>query len=349
MLALRQLMKSSGVVALAAGLAVVALPSAAMAEPGDHGRGGWQAQGGGNGGGGDQRRGDGNGGGWGQRQQSAPAPVQQQVQPRPQPQPAPQARNWGGGAQQGGSWQARAAQGGHDWNNGGGANRATPSWNGQAQARPPVQNGWQQRNPTYSDPNRTRDYGANRGDNRQANEGHSQTWQRNGNDWRSNDGRYNGARPEGWDGQRWNGQNWDRNAENRGNWQRDRNGGWNGNRDSWQRDRNGGWSGNRNTNWNRDWRRDNRYNWSGWRNDHRDVFRMGRYNPPYRDWNYRRLSIGFYLDSGFYGSNYLIDDPYDYRLPPAYGPYRWVRYYDDALLVNIYDGEVADVIYDFFW
>ena len=31
------------------------------------------------------------------------------------------------------------------------------------------------------------------------------------------------------------------------------------------------------------------------------------------------------------------------------GPYRWVRYYDDALLVDIYSGEVVDVIYDFFW
>jgi len=26
-----------------------------------------------------------------------------------------------------------------------------------------------------------------------------------------------------------------------------------------------------------------------------------------------------------------------------------VRYYDDAVLVNIYTGEVVDVIYDFFW
>ncbi len=76
---------------------------------------------------------------------------------------------------------------------------------------------------------------------------------------------------------------------------------------------------------------------------------MGRYNPPYRDWSYRRLSIGFYLQSGFYGSNYWLDDPYAYRLPPANGPYRWVRYYDDALLVNIYDGEVVDVLHDFFW
>ncbi|WP_342449817.1 RcnB family protein [Sphingomonas jejuensis] len=36
-------------------------------------------------------------------------------------------------------------------------------------------------------------------------------------------------------------------------------------------------------------------------------------------------------------------------MPPAYGSYRWVRYYDDALLVDVRSGYVVDVIYDFFW
>ena len=31
------------------------------------------------------------------------------------------------------------------------------------------------------------------------------------------------------------------------------------------------------------------------------------------------------------------------------GPYRWIRYYDDALLVDTYSGEVVDVIHRFFW
>ena len=38
-----------------------------------------------------------------------------------------------------------------------------------------------------------------------------------------------------------------------------------------------------------------------------------------------------------------------YRLPPAYGPYRWIRYFDDALLVNIHTGMVVDSIRNFFW
>ena len=100
--------------------------------------------------------------------------------------------------------------------------------------------------------------------------------------------------------------------------------------------------------WSSDWRRDHRYDWRNYRNSHRSLFRLGRYFDPY-GWGYRRFSIGFNLGSSYYGSNYWLDDPWMYRLPPAYGPYRWVRYYDDALLVNIYTGQVADVLYNFFW
>lgn len=100
--------------------------------------------------------------------------------------------------------------------------------------------------------------------------------------------------------------------------------------------------------WSDDWRRDHRYDWRKHRDRHRSLFRIGRYYDPY-GWNYRRFSIGFSLYPSYYSSNYWLDDPWMYRLPPAYGPYRWVRYYDDALLVNIYTGQVVDVLYSFFW
>jgi hypothetical protein len=61
------------------------------------------------------------------------------------------------------------------------------------------------------------------------------------------------------------------------------------------------------------------------------------------------LNIGFYLGNGFYGSNYWINEPSYYRLPQAYGPYRWVRYYDDVLLIDVRNGYVVDVVHDFFW
>ncbi len=101
--------------------------------------------------------------------------------------------------------------------------------------------------------------------------------------------------------------------------------------------------------WDRRWRDNNRYNWQRYRYSNRNIYRLGRYYSPYRDYSYRRLSIGIFLDRLFYSDRYWINDPWQYRLPEVYGPYRWVRYYDDALLVDVYSGEVVDVIYDFFW
>ena len=100
--------------------------------------------------------------------------------------------------------------------------------------------------------------------------------------------------------------------------------------------------------WSHDWRHDHRYDWRGHRKHHRSLFRLGHYYDPY-GWNYRRFSIGYSLWPSYYGSNYWLNDPWQYRLPPAYGPYRWVRYFNDALLVNIYTGQVVDVVYNFFW
>ncbi|WP_237451915.1 RcnB family protein [Qipengyuania oceanensis] len=105
----------------------------------------------------------------------------------------------------------------------------------------------------------------------------------------------------------------------------------------------------RHGNWDRRWRDHNRYNWSRYRYSNRNIFHVGRYYSPYRSHRYSRLSIGFYLDNLFFGSRYWISDPWRYRLPPVYGDYRWVRYYDDVLLVDTWTGEVVDVIYDFFW
>ena len=108
--------------------------------------------------------------------------------------------------------------------------------------------------------------------------------------------------------------------------------------------------GNRGGDWNRDWRRDQRFDWQRYRYTNRNLFRGNRYDAPY-GWNYgyRRFSVGFTLSNLLFDQQYWIDDPYSYRLPPAYGPYRWVRYYDDVLLVDLRSGRVVDAIYDFFW
>jgi hypothetical protein len=100
--------------------------------------------------------------------------------------------------------------------------------------------------------------------------------------------------------------------------------------------------------WNGDWRHDRRYDWRDYRRRHRDRFNFGFYYDPF-GWDYFRYGSGWRMWPSYYRSSYWLNDPWQYRLPPAYGPYRWIRYHNDALLVNIYTGEVVDVEYDFFW
>ena len=102
--------------------------------------------------------------------------------------------------------------------------------------------------------------------------------------------------------------------------------------------------------WNRGWRNDSRYDWSRNRQVNRSAYRLPRYYAP-SGWGqgYRRFSPGVSLSSILFSRNYWIDDPYAYRLPEAYGPYRWVRYYDDALLVDVRSGQVVDTVYDIFF
>ncbi|MGJ3626168.1 RcnB family protein [Sphingomonas sp. MMS24-JH45] len=64
---------------------------------------------------------------------------------------------------------------------------------------------------------------------------------------------------------------------------------------------------------------------------------------------YRRFGIGVTLSSALFGQDYWIGYLFADRLPEPYGPYRWVRYYDDALLVDVYTGRVVDVVYGMFW
>jgi len=96
------------------------------------------------------------------------------------------------------------------------------------------------------------------------------------------------------------------------------------------------------------WRRDHRYDWRSHRHYNRSLFRLGFYFDPF-GWGYNRWNVGWRLWPAYYDRYYWLDDPWMYRLPYAPWPYKWVRYYDDAILVNVYTGQVVDVIYDFFW
>lgn len=125
-----------------------------------------------------------------------------------------------------------------------------------------------------------------------------------------------------------------------------RDGDWN--RDG-RSDRYGDRRDNRRSSWNSSWRNDSRYDWQRYRYSNRNLFRSGSYYAPYRNYRYNRLSIGLVLDSLFYSNRYWLSDPYQYRLPAAPYGTQWVRYYDDVVLVDVYTGEVLDVIENFFW
>ena len=333
---------------------LVAIAAPALARPDDDGRPERGERG--NGGGGENRgnRGGGDNGGnrggdngWrGGEVRQAPPPA---AQPAPTPAPvvraappmaAPQPDN--PRFQRGGNEQPRPG---------------SAQWMAQRGVTPPA--------PAADRSNAREDPGRNQG-----------SWQANGgrgnNDGRGgNWNRDNGGRDNAWSGNRdRNDRDNDRNRDRDGrdnSWNRDRDGrdnnwrgndnrNWNDNRGNWNNGRPGArppvanrWDGMRRWD-NYGWRNDRRYDWRDWRNSHRSIFRLPSYRAPY-GWNrgYFRFSIGIYLDSILFGPSYWIDDPWTYRLPPAYGTLRWVRYYDDAVLIDIRDGYVVDVIYDFFW
>ena len=100
--------------------------------------------------------------------------------------------------------------------------------------------------------------------------------------------------------------------------------------------------------WDTRWRSNNRYDWQDWRRHHRSHFHLGLYFDPF-GWNYQPWQIGWRLWPNYYSSRYWISDPWEYRLPYAPPGYRWIRYWDDAILVDTFTGEAVDVIHNFFW
>lgn len=91
------------------------------------------------------------------------------------------------------------------------------------------------------------------------------------------------------------------------------------------------------------WRRDD---WRGWRNGHRDLYARGRWNAPFR---YNSFRPGARIAPAYYGQGYWVADPYRYHLPRPVGAQRWVRHYDDVLLVDTRRGVVVDAIRGFYF
>lgn len=101
----------------------------------------------------------------------------------------------------------------------------------------------------------------------------------------------------------------------------------------------------------RDWRNDRdrnwgRNDWRGWRDNNRHVYARGNWRAP---WRYQGFRPGTHIGAPYYTQRYWISDPWRYRLPVARGHQRWVRHYDDVLLVDTRRGIVIDVIRNFYW
>ncbi|MBS0480435.1 MAG: RcnB family protein [Proteobacteria bacterium] len=86
--------------------------------------------------------------------------------------------------------------------------------------------------------------------------------------------------------------------------------------------------------------------WRDWRNRNRGVYARGNWRAPFRYYAFRP---GVRIAPVYYTSSYWIADPWRYRLPPAGYGERWVRHYDDLLLVDTRRGIVLRVIHNFYW
>jgi Ni/Co efflux regulator RcnB len=77
-------------------------------------------------------------------------------------------------------------------------------------------------------------------------------------------------------------------------------------------------------------------------------FHYGSYNAPH-GYHYQRWSYGEYLPSMYWARDYWLTSwwMFDLAIPP-YG-YEWVRYGDDALLVNVDTGQILQVDYGVFY
>ena len=99
----------------------------------------------------------------------------------------------------------------------------------------------------------------------------------------------------------------------------------------------------------RDAVRDNnwgRNDWRQYRNTNRDVYRGYGWRSENR---YQSFRPGIRIGVGYYSPRYYINDYSRYRLPrPGYNQ-RWVRHYNDVLLIDTRRGIVIDVIRNLYW
>lgn len=293
---------------------------------------------------------------------------------QPQPQQQPQVQQQAQGQRRGGAWQGSGQASGQS---AGQSSSRSADWGAYYRNNPDLQREYESHRQTYQQNGESpeayaqrhyREHGQSEGRALPQSTGGGST---GGRDWNNGGDRNNGRDDRNGGGRDWNNGGNDRNGArdwNDRNNGRDLNNGRNDRSGSdWNRDRN-----DRNgADWNRDRndrdgrfsesrRWNNRYGngqWNGrsWQGrDYRRAynadrrFRAGSYNRP-SGWYYRRWTLGSILPSLFFSQNYWLDDYTSYGLPfPPPGAV-WVRYGNDAILVDEWSGEIIQVVYNIFY
>lgn len=118
-------------------------------------------------------------------------------------------------------------------------------------------------------------------------------------------------------------------------------------------DNNRGPDNNRNNNWNGNNRGPGMQGHNDFRSYNRNFRAPRRFHAPNyhrpSGWYYRRWTFGQTLPSLFWSQQYWLNDYYAYDLPPPPPGAVWVRYGNDALLIDRYSGEIIQVEYDAFY
>lgn len=99
-----------------------------------------------------------------------------------------------------------------------------------------------------------------------------------------------------------------------------------------------------------DWSQHRRFDPKLWQRNFtaQNRFHWRPYHQP-QNWHYRRWVFGMVLPTLFWTRDYWIVDYWMFGLMnPPYG-YVWVRYGDDALLVNVQTGLILRVVYGVFY
>jgi Ni/Co efflux regulator RcnB len=92
--------------------------------------------------------------------------------------------------------------------------------------------------------------------------------------------------------------------------------------------------------------RDTRHNVRDARQDRQRVVREYNRTNPWRaaPFRYHRFNVGARIQPSYYNSRYAVKDYQRFHWSRPGANQRWVRHYDDALLVNTRTGRVVKVI-----